>query len=63
MSIMGEKLSATTRIWRGDDIVDGRLPTQLDSVRVRVNEKDAFVYFVSPTQSMCRRRRMSPWEL
>ncbi len=50
ISIFGANLSASTRMWRGDEIVNGRLPMQLDDVRVTVNNKPAAVYFISPTQ-------------
>ena len=48
--IKGTNLSATTRIWRNDEIVDGRLPKSLDGVSVKINGRDAYVYYVSPTQ-------------
>jgi len=49
-TILGQNLSATTRIWNGDDFGGDRLPTQLDGVRVLVNGKSASVYYISPTQ-------------
>jgi uncharacterized protein (TIGR03437 family) len=38
------------RIWRGDEIVNGNLPTALDGVSVTVNGKPAYVYYISPGQ-------------
>ena len=50
ISIFGSNLSRTTRGWRAEEIVDGRFPTELDGVMVKINNKDAFVNFVSPWQ-------------
>lgn len=50
ISLLGVSLSPTTRIWRGDDIVGGKLPTSLDGVRVKINGQPAYVYYISPTQ-------------
>ncbi len=50
ISIHGFRLSATTRTWAAADIVNGKLPTSLDGVRVTINGKDAYVYFISPNQ-------------
>jgi uncharacterized protein (TIGR03437 family) len=50
VTITGVNLSRTTRAWGDGDIVQGRLPTSLDGVRVTINNRPAFVYFVSPTQ-------------
>lgn len=50
VSIFGANLSASTRIWRADEIVGGRLPTELDGVKVTINNQPAAVYFISPTQ-------------
>jgi len=50
ITIMGGKLSPITRAWNAADIVNGKLPTSLDGVRVNVNGKPAFVYYVSPQQ-------------
>jgi len=48
--IGGMNLAPVTRMWRGEEIVDGKLPTSLDGVSVRINGRDAYVYYVSPTQ-------------
>lgn len=50
ISIFGTDLSTASRMWRGDEIVNGRLPMQLDDVSVTVNNKPAAVYYISPTQ-------------
>jgi uncharacterized protein (TIGR03437 family) len=50
VTIQGTNLAGTTRTWRSDEIVNGRLPTQLDGVSVSVNNKAAAVYYISPTQ-------------
>jgi uncharacterized protein (TIGR03437 family) len=50
ISIYGSNFTSTTRTWRSDEIVNGKLPTQLDGVGVKINNKDAFVYFISPGQ-------------
>jgi uncharacterized protein (TIGR03437 family) len=38
------------RVWQGPDFVNNQLPTQLDGVSVKVNGKNAFVYYISPAQ-------------
>lgn len=50
ISIFGSDLAPTTRLWKGDEIIDGVLPTQLDGVRVRINGKQAAISFISPGQ-------------
>lgn len=50
ISITGSNLSTTTRLWRSDEIVDGKLPTSLDSVSVTVEGLPAAVEYISPTQ-------------
>ncbi len=49
-TILGGGLSATTRTWADKDFVNGQLPTQLDGVGVTVNDKPAYISYVSPTQ-------------
>ena len=36
--------------WQSTDFVGGELPTQLNKVSVTINGKNAFVYYISPTQ-------------
>jgi protocatechuate 3,4-dioxygenase beta subunit len=50
ITIHGSRLSPATRTWTGNDIVNGKLPASLDGVRVTINGKNAFVYYISPTQ-------------
>lgn len=50
VSIFGEDLATTTRIWREDESRDGILPKELDGVQVEFDGKPAAVYFVSPGQ-------------
>src|SRR5436190_4950446 len=52
VTIKGSNLANTNpgRIWRADEIVNGNLPTALDGVSVMINNKPAYVYYVSPTQ-------------
>jgi uncharacterized protein (TIGR03437 family) len=51
VTIFGSELSSSTRIWNAQtEIVDGRLPTELDGVKVSIAGKPAAVYFISPTQ-------------
>jgi uncharacterized protein (TIGR03437 family) len=38
------------RIWRADEIVNGKLPTSLDGVSVTINGNPASVYFISQGQ-------------
>nr|MCU0782173.1 hypothetical protein [Akkermansiaceae bacterium] len=48
--LTGIALSSTTRTWRDSEIVNGVLPTELDGVKVRINGREAAIYFISPTQ-------------
>jgi uncharacterized protein (TIGR03437 family) len=48
--IYGTNLSTTTRPWAGSDFSGANAPTSLDGVSVTVNNKPAFVYYVSPGQ-------------
>jgi uncharacterized protein (TIGR03437 family) len=52
VEIKGSNLapSGDTRIWKSSDFVNNQLPTLLDGVSVTVNGKNAFVYYISPTQ-------------
>lgn len=49
-SILGWKLSESTRLWGDSDFSNGRLPLTLDGVQVTINDKPAAIYYVSPTQ-------------
>jgi uncharacterized protein (TIGR03437 family) len=46
----GLSLTGDSRIWQGTDFVNNQMPTQLDQVGVAVNGKNAFVYYISPSQ-------------
>jgi uncharacterized protein (TIGR03437 family) len=50
LEIYGTDLAGRTRLWAGSDFNGSNAPTALDGVRVRVNNRDAFVYYISPTQ-------------
>ena len=52
VTIRGTNLANTNpgRTWRIDEVVNGNLPTSLDSVGVTINGKPAFVSYISPTQ-------------
>lgn len=50
IEIYGTNLSTTTRTWAGGDFNGPNAPTSLDGVSVTVNNRPAFVYFISPTQ-------------
>jgi len=50
ITISGENLAPFSRTWTAADFVAGKLPTELDGVRVTVNGKAAFPSFISPTQ-------------
>jgi uncharacterized protein (TIGR03437 family) len=39
-----------TRVWQGSDFVNNQMPAQLDSVSATVNGKNAYIYYISPTQ-------------
>jgi uncharacterized protein (TIGR03437 family) len=49
-AIYGTNLASTTRSWRNDDFINGKLPIQLDGVSATIDGKPAAVCFVSPTQ-------------
>jgi uncharacterized protein (TIGR03437 family) len=50
VTIRGQRLAPTTRIWRAEEIVEGRLPVELDGVRVNIGGRPAAVYYISPEQ-------------
>ena len=50
VTIQGTKLANSSRTWRTSEIVNGKLPTQLDGVNVQINGKPAYVEYISPTQ-------------
>ena len=52
LEIYGSNFTRNTRTWGGGDFSNNgtQAPTALDGVRVNVNGKPAFVYFISPNQ-------------
>jgi uncharacterized protein (TIGR03437 family) len=42
--------SGDSRIWQSSDFVGNQMPVQLDKVSATVNGKNAYVYYISPTQ-------------
>ena len=50
VSIFGQNLASTTRIWGAGDFPGGKLPTSLAGVSVTIDGKPAYVYYISPTQ-------------
>ncbi len=52
VAIKGASLAppGDARTWQSSDFVNGNMPTALDGVGVTVNGKNAFVYYISPTQ-------------
>ncbi len=52
VEIKGSNLAPVgdSRVWLGSDFFGGRMPVQLDGVSATVNGKNAFVYYISPTQ-------------
>jgi len=52
VEVKGQNLSKAddSRTWGNSDFVNNNLPTALDGVSVTVNGKNAYVYYISPTQ-------------
>ena len=50
VEIDGVNLAAGTRSWKTSDFVNNQMPTQLDGVSASVNEKAAYVSYISPNQ-------------
>jgi uncharacterized protein (TIGR03437 family) len=50
VAIFGQNLAAGSRALTSSDLVNGGMPVSLGGVSVNVNNKPAFVYYVSPTQ-------------
>lgn len=50
VTLFGDALASSTRVWQSADIVNGKLPESLDGVSVRINNKPASVYYISPKQ-------------
>lgn len=50
VSVFGTNLAPNARSWRIDEIVDGKLPTELDGVSVSVGGHPAAISYISPGQ-------------
>ncbi len=50
VAIFGQNLAAGVRALTSADLVNGNMPTSLGGVNVNINNKPAFLYYVSPTQ-------------
>jgi uncharacterized protein (TIGR03437 family) len=50
VTILGDLLSEKTRLWAGGDFIGDRLPASLDGVRVTIDGKAAYIYYISPGQ-------------
>jgi uncharacterized protein (TIGR03437 family) len=50
VEIKGANLSTVTRQWAGSDFVNGVMPIQLNGVSVMIDNKPAFIYYISPSQ-------------
>jgi protocatechuate 3,4-dioxygenase beta subunit len=50
ITLFGDSLAPSTRSWQTADFVNNRLPESLDGVSVRINNKAASVYYISPKQ-------------
>ena len=50
VSVFGANLASTKRTWRTSDMPSGQLPIQLDGAGVTINNKSAYISYVSPTQ-------------
>lgn len=50
VSIRGARLAPASRIWQAAEIVNGQLPVSLDGVQVKIGNREAPVYYISPEQ-------------
>jgi uncharacterized protein (TIGR03437 family) len=50
IEIKGANLANGTRVWEGRDFLYANAPTSVDGVRATVNDRPAFVFYVSPVQ-------------
>jgi uncharacterized protein (TIGR03437 family) len=50
VSIVGTGFAASSRAWTSSDFSGTNLPASLDGVSVTINEKSAYVEYISPTQ-------------
>ncbi len=50
VEIYGSGFATTSRLWAGADFNGANAPTSLDGISVTVNNRPAFIYYVSPGQ-------------
>ncbi|HWQ55628.1 MAG TPA: IPT/TIG domain-containing protein [Bryobacteraceae bacterium] len=50
VTIYGSNFTTKTRVWAESDFAGNKLPTELEGVRVTINDKPAYIYFISPGQ-------------
>lgn len=50
VTLFGNNLAPASRTWQAADFVNNRLPESLEGVSVRINNRPASVYYVSPKQ-------------
>jgi len=50
LQIYGTNLSPVTREWAGSDFTGATAPTSLNGVSVKINGRNAFIRYISPTQ-------------
>jgi uncharacterized protein (TIGR03118 family) len=50
VSVFGANLASTKRNWTAADIIGGKLPIALDGAGVTIDNKSAYISYVSPTQ-------------
>jgi uncharacterized protein (TIGR03437 family) len=50
LEIKGSNLAPDSRTWLSSDFSGNNAPTSLDGVTVSINGKNAYVYYISPTQ-------------
>ncbi|HUB82418.1 MAG TPA: SBBP repeat-containing protein [Bryobacteraceae bacterium] len=50
VTITGANLAGSTRTWTAADFNGSNLPTTLDNVSVTIDNKPAYIYYISPTQ-------------
>jgi uncharacterized protein (TIGR03437 family) len=46
----GLSLTGDTRLWNSADFINKQMPTALDGVSATVNDKPAYLYYISPSQ-------------
>jgi uncharacterized protein (TIGR03437 family) len=50
ITVWGRFLSASSRMWDSPDFSGNRLPTAIEDVKVNINGRPAYVYFIAPGQ-------------